>query len=298
MESNCKHNYMKVQFRTLLFGWALALTMAMTSDAHAQSAYDQAKELYLSGEYSKAIAAVEIDMAQQPTPEMYMLRADCRHKLSNFAEALDDYDRAKILGYGKDDIYLHRGICKVSLALYESAKIDLTNYLQRHEEDPKGYYWLATIEYMMMEHKASLRYLSEALFLDSTYAEAYYLRAANYADQNKMNLAFEDFQTAYALKPAEHRAKMNMAVIMLDMGQFKNAAELLSELRLENVDFKAEVLYYRGEALYNLHDMEGACGDWVEAANLGDSDAENNYKKLCIDKKDKPRFKRRLYVQF
>lgn len=280
--------------------WGLAWMSVWLLPAwsEGQSAYDQAKDLYAAAEYAKAIVAVEIDMTQQATPEMYMLRADCRHKMGNFAEALDDYDRAKILGYDKDDIYLNRGICKVSLALYESAKIDLTNYLQRHEEDPKGYYWLATIEYMMMEHKASLRYLAEAIYLDTTYAEAYYLRAANYADQNKMNLAFEDFQTAYALKPTENRSKMNMAVIMLDMGQFKNAAELLSELRLENIDFKAEVLYYRGEALYNLHDMEGACGDWVEAANLGDVDAENNYKKLCIDKKDKPRFKRRLYVQF
>ncbi|MEN9640279.1 MAG: hypothetical protein RLZZ262_2148 [Bacteroidota bacterium] len=264
----------------------------------AQSAYDQAKDLYAAGEYSKALTVVEVDIAQQSTPQMLMLRGDCRHKLGNFAEALDDYDRAKILGYEKDDIYLHRGICKVSLALYESAKIDLTTYLQRQEDDPKGYYWLATIEYMMMENKASLRYLAEAIYLDSAYADAYYLRAANYADQNKMNLAFEDFQSAYALKPAENRAKMNMAVIMMDMGQFKSAAEMLSELRLENIDFKAEVLYYRGEALYHLHDMEGACGDWVEAANLGDTDAEGNYRKLCIDKKDKPRFKRRQYVQF
>jgi tetratricopeptide (TPR) repeat protein len=268
------------------------------SEMLAQSAYDQAYELYQKGEYEKAMLTVELDIAQKATPEMLMLRADCRHKLGNFAEALDDYDRSKILGYDRDDIYLNRGICKISLALYESAKIDLTNYLQKREEDARPYYWLATIEYMMMEHKASLRYLSEALWIDSTYADAYYLRAANYADQNKMNLAFEDFQTAFALKPSEHRSKLNMAVIMLDMGQFKNAAEILSELRLENLDFKSEVLYYRGEALYNLHDMEGACGDWVEAANLGDMDAEANYRRLCIDKKDKPRFKRRLYVQF
>jgi tetratricopeptide (TPR) repeat protein len=266
--------------------------------AHGQSAYDQALEYYAAGKYELAMTTVELDIVEKATPEMLMLRADCRHKLGHFAEALEDYDRAKILGFEKDELYLNRGICKTSLALYESAKIDLSNYMQRHEEDARGYYWLATIEYMMMEHKASLRYLSEAIFLDSTYADAYYLRAANYADQNKMNLAFEDFQMAFELKPTEHRSKLNMAIIMLDMGQFKNAMELLSELRLENLDFKAEVLYYRGEALYNLHDMEGACGDWVEAANLGDTDAESNYRRLCIDKKDKPRFKRRLYVQF
>jgi tetratricopeptide (TPR) repeat protein len=284
----------RIKFCTLV--WFAVLLR--TENMQAQSPYDQAMQWYRQGEYTKALQVVELDMAEKATPDMYMLRADCKHKLGDFTEALDDYDRAKILGYDRDEVYLNRGICKVSLALYESAKIDLVAYVQRHEEDARGYYWLATIEYMTMEHKASLRYISEALWIDSAYAEAYYLRAANYADQNKMNLAFEDFQTAYALKPTEHRSKLNMAVIMLDMGQYKNALELLSELRLENLDFKAEVLYYRGEALYNLHDMEGACGDWVESATLGDHDAEANYKRLCIDKRDKPRFKRRLYVQF
>jgi tetratricopeptide (TPR) repeat protein len=289
---------MALSHRTKFYTIILFVTLLGVDQMQAQSPYDQALQWYGQGEFTKALQVVELDIAEKATPDMYMLRADCKHKLGDFTEALDDYDRAKIQGYDRDDVYLNRGICKVSLALYESAKIDLVAYVQRHEEDARGYYWLATIEYMMMEHKASLRYISEALWLDSTYADAYYLRAANYADQNKMNLAFEDFQTAYSLKPTEHRSKLNMAVIMLDMGQFKNAAELLSELRLENLDFKAEVLYYRGEALYNLHDMEGACGDWVEAATLGDHDAEANYKRLCIDKKDKPRFKRRLYVQF
>jgi lipopolysaccharide biosynthesis regulator YciM len=113
-----------------------------------------------------------------------------------------------------------------------------------------------------------------------------------------MNLALEEFTRAYEINPTMHRAKMNMAVILLGMGQFRNSIELLSELKLENIDFTAEVLYYRGEALYNLHDMEGACGDWVESAEMGDDDAEYNYRKLCIDKNDKPRFKCRSYFQF
>jgi tetratricopeptide (TPR) repeat protein len=171
-------------------------------------------------------------------------------------------------------------------------------YIQRNENDPKGYYWMATVEYMNMENRASLRYLDEALWRDSTYADAYYLRAANYADQKKVNLALEDFQLAYELDPTMHRAKMNMGIILLDMGRFRSAIEVFSELKLENIEYTAEVLYFRGEALYNLHDMEGACGDWVESAEMGDNDAEFNYRKLCIDKNDKPRFKRRTYFQF
>jgi tetratricopeptide (TPR) repeat protein len=263
-----------------------------------QSALDQANEAYAAGKYEVALSNAQIAVAQHASPEALFCRADSYHKLGEFSNALDDYDKAKSAGYSGDMLYLNRGICKISMALFESAKVDLITYLQRNEDDPKVYYWLATAEYLMMETKASLRYIDEAIFRDSLYAEAYYLRGANYADQKKSNLALEEFRHAYELQPDLHRAKMNMAVILLGMGQNRNAIEMFSELKLENIDFTAEVLYYRGEALYNMHDMEGACGDWVEAAEMGDDDAEYNYRKLCIDKNDKPRFKKRSYFQF
>lgn len=276
----------------------LAICVCCAAQSWAQSALDQARQAYAKGDYASALTTIEIQILQHESAPALKLRADCHHKLGELSKALDDYERAKILGYNQPDLYLHRGICKVSLALYESAKSDLTNYLQRKENDPIGYYWLAAAEYLTMDNKKAMRYLDEAMLLDSAYADAYYLRGAIYADQKKMNLALDDFEEAYRLDPTMHRAKFNVAIIMLDMGQNRNAIELLSELKLENTDFVEEILYFKGEALFNLHDLEGACSDWVEAAQLGDHDAESNYKRLCLDKKGKPRFKRRSYYQF
>jgi tetratricopeptide (TPR) repeat protein len=264
----------------------------------AQSPLEQAKEAYALEDYAKALNAADLQVQQHPTPEAFMLRANCLQKLGSYELALSDYNQAKSIGYTAPDLNLNRGICKISMQLFEEARMDLINYVQNSDSDPKGYYWLASLEYMAMENRACERYINEAISIDTTYAEAYYLRAANYADQKKNNMALEDFQKAYALKPELRRAKLNMAIIMLDMGQYRSAMELLDELKLEKTDFVAEVLYFRGEAFYYKHDMEGACGDWVEAAQLGDTDAETMYKKLCIDKKDKPRFKRRNYFQF
>lgn len=279
---------------------AITILVAILISLHgvAQSALDQAKTAYQEMKYEVALSNAHIAVAQHPSPEALFCRANSYQKLGEFSNALEDYDKAKSGGYVGDDLYLNRGICKISMSLFESAKIDLITFLQRNDEDPRIYYWLATAEYMMMETRASLRYIDEAIMRDSLYADAYYLRGANYTDQKKMNLALEDFTRAFEIDPKLHRAKMNMAIIILGMGQFRNAIEMLSELKLENIDFTADVLYYRGEALYNLHDMEGACGDWVEAAEMGDDDAEYNYRKLCIDKNDKPRFKRRSYFQF
>lgn len=272
--------------------------LSMLTGIAQNNPLDQAKEAYAAGDYSKALSAADLQIQQQPTPEAYMMRADCLHKLEDYNHALDDYDRAKQQGYPGEDLYLNRGICKISVELYDGARADLMSYLQKNESDPKGYYWLAVIEYMNMENKACQRYIDEAIYLDSTYAEAFYLRAANYADTKKNNLAYEDFSLAYKLNPDLHRAKLNMATLLIDMGRFKYAVEVLSELKLEDPTIIKETLYYRGEAMYNMHDMEGACGDWVEAAEMGDEDSEDMYKRLCIDKNDKPRFKRSSYFQF
>jgi predicted negative regulator of RcsB-dependent stress response len=140
--------------------------------------------------------------------------------------------------------------------------------------------------------------VDEALYIDSTYADAYYLRAAVYVEQNKVNFALEDFELAYALDPHLFRAKLNIAVLLIDAGQYQNALELLTELKTEPIDFIGEVLYYSGEALYMLHDMEGACDEWREATSQGDKDAESNFKKICLDKSGKVRFKKRNYAQF
>jgi tetratricopeptide (TPR) repeat protein len=117
------------------------------------------------------------------------------------------------------------------------------------------------------------------------------------AELNKTNLALEDFQSALAYNPRLMRAKFHMAVLLIGMGQYEHALELLSELRLENIDFISEVLYYRGEVLYYMHDLDGACSDWNESSQLGDRDAQHNHKRVCADK-GKLKNKKRTYFQF
>ena len=263
----------------------------------AQSPIAIAQKHYIEGNFELEITAATVALGGETIAEAYYCRANAHHKLGHFTEALEDYDRARINGYSDDELYLHRGICKVSLMMYESARIDLMQHLEYHPEDPKSYYWLATIEYMNMENKSSLRYLDEALGIDTTYADAYYLRAANMAELNKTNLALEDFQSALQSNPALLRAKFHMAVLLIGMGQYEYAFELLSELRLESTDFISEVLYYRGEVLYYLHDLDGACSDWNESAQLGDRDAQHNHKKVCAEK-GKLKSKKRTYFQF
>ncbi|MCC6599276.1 MAG: hypothetical protein IT223_01215 [Crocinitomicaceae bacterium] len=267
--------------------------------AHGQTGIDPLYSMYKSGNYETAIQQADVFLKENPDhPEALKIKADCYQKMMEYDLALANYDRARLSGYKQSGIYLNRGICKLSMDMTEEARIDLVTYISKEPEDAKGYYWMGTLEYLNLDNKASLRYLNEALLLDSTYSDAYYLRAANYIEQKKNLFAMDDFEMAYRFNPQLYRAKMNMAVILLDMGNYNASLELLSELQLEDIDFVAEVLYYRGETLFMMHDSEGACKDWKEAAVSGDRDAQENYQRLCLNREGKPRFKRRSYGQF
>jgi tetratricopeptide (TPR) repeat protein len=280
--------------RYILFLFMLQSTHAV----FAQMGYRDAEEAYHQARYGDARLILDSLLNKAEDAKSFMLRADCLHKEERFDAALDDYNRASLFGYAKDDIYLNRGICKTSLHLYDEARIDLMTYLSRHETEPAPYYWVGVVEYMTMQNRAAIRYLDEAIYLDSAYTAAYYLRGAAFVEQGKNMLAMEDFSEAYELDPTLYRAKFHMALLYLDMGQDGRAIETLSELKLEDTEYQAEILYYRGLALFNLHDLEGACNDWIEASSMGDDEAENSYKNVCLRKDGKPKLKKKHYVEF
>lgn len=275
----------------------LIITLAAVPGIRAQQ-LAELRGMYNAGQYEELVPRLTTLLEASASGDVYMLRADCLQKLGEVNMALQDYDRAKLHGYKGDDLLLHRGICEWSMGAFEQSKLDLAQYIEKHPEDAKGYYWMAALEYMNMDHKACLRYVDEAIWIDSTYAEAYYLRGANYMEQRKTNFALEDFESAFLFNTQLHRAKLNMAVILLDEGQYQNAIELLGELKNEDIDFIGEVLYYSGEAMFRLHDVEGACIEWKEGSEAGDEDATANYKRICMDKTGKPKFKNRVYGQF
>jgi len=259
---------------------------------------EEAMRLYASGSYESAIALIGSNETSESDPALLKLKADCFQKTGEAELALEYYDRSRLLGYRGDDLFLNRGICKTALGYYDPARQDISQFLEKNPEDARAYYWLGTVEYFQMDNKASVRYLDEAIWYDSSYAAAYFLRASNYAEQGKNLIALEDFMQAYTLDSSLTRAKLHAAALMLDMERYRNAIELLSELKLEGADVAPEAMYYLGEARYRMHDQEGACLEWSEGASLGDIDAAENYRRLCVVRSGKPKFKRRTFGQF
>lgn len=278
--------------------YIFAVSLLLSYSAIAQDEITKAQQAYDKGEYESAMLILTELLDKGANAEAFKMRGDCLQKLGDTSMALSDYDKARVYGYSDDDLYLNRGICKSTAGQYDAAKLDLIAYIEKQQEDARGYYWMAAVEYLNADNKACMRYVDMAIALDSAYSDAYYLKGANLADMGKKLQAMEYFQISYELNPKQFRAKLNVAIMLIDMGQFDNALELLSELRLENVDFIDEILYYRGEVFYLLHDLDGACMEWNESANMGDPDAAVNHRKLCLDKSGKIKTKRRSFGEF
>jgi len=281
-------------FRLVISAWCATI---VGSCAVAQET-DVLRARYARGEYAAILELIGTSDMPGVSAEVCMIQADCLQKTDDPAAALSAYDRSALRGYPHPDLYLNRGICKTSLGFYDEARHDLQAYISKRPRDAAGYYWLSTVEYYQMNEKACIRLLDQSIELDSTFAPAWFLRAACYSEQSKWMFALDDFLQAYRLDPKILRAKLYAAVILLDLEHVQSALEMLNELKLEGDDLTAEVMYYSAEARYRMHDLEGACMDWNEAAALGDRDSAENVRKICTGKSGKPRFKRRSYGAF
>ena len=260
------------------------LGLFATMISHGQSAsesYRTALSHYEAGEYELAIDNVDLAINLGKQGNYYKLRADCHHKMESFASALADYDFAEKRGCTDLDLYINRGICRISMGMYDQGEMDLWRHLEAFPEDEKALYYLGEAEYLQFNNKACLNYLNQAIEADPEYMDAYYLRGANYVEMGRMDLAEKDFEMCVELNPDFQRNVLNLAIINIENLQPEEALISLHDLHSEDEELMAEILYYKAEAHYALHNQEEACFLWQQAAELGDVYAEKNYTNVC-----------------
>lgn len=256
----------------------------------------QPDALYAEGLYSEVIEALP---APQSAAE-WMLKGDALHKLEDFSEALEAYNTAEKAGETTGALYLHRGICHVSLNRYSEATADLGRAHERLPEEKRVPYYFAAIAYGERNERQALAYLEDALKLDPVYFEALYLKGAALYELRRFKEAREVFALCRTLKPEDDRTRLNHAMVSIELGRYGDALEALDELVNSEDDLLVSEAYYqRGATLYNLRRAKEACEDWANAAALGDKDAQILTETVCMTNKKKRAIKRKqVYVAF
>ncbi len=260
--------------------------------------YSDAYVAFEEENYKEASLMLSSLIIQENKSEYFHLRGDCFHKMDEFESALADYNFALQLNSKDEELLLSRGICETSLGLFEEAQGDISTYLSRYQDSSIAWYYLAVISYHNYENSESIKYLDKALAYNPSYMEALYLKAANFAEQNKWSQAAKTYEEVLVLQPDFHRVRLNLALIKMELNQYEEAIDDFNILRLQELDFIDEIYFYRAEAKYSIHDKIGACEDWQEAANLGDEDALKNIKNICEKGNKRLKRRRRSYIAF
>lgn len=279
----------------------LLLALVLSTNLYAQTSSDlfrSAKSDYAVGKYDEAIILLNQAIALGKQGEHYKLRGDCFQKKGEFASALADYDFAERRGCTALDFHLNRGICRISMGMYEQAERDLYRHLEAFPEEAKAHYYLGASAYMQFENKISTRHLEDALLIDDDYMDAHYLMGANYAETGKTALAEQSFQICRELKPDFARIDLNLAILAIENLDPDGALEILSNLVPEDDAMKAEIHFHLGEAYFAMHDKMQACEQWNAAADLGDTFAKRNHQNICVKGNDRHKKKKTTFAEF
>lgn len=251
--------------------------------------------------YAEGLFDEVVELLQSPdSPEDWLLKADALHKTGAFQEALEAYNLAEEAGASSGALFLHRGICRVTLNQWTEAAADLGRAHELLPDEKRVPYYFAAIAYGERNERQTLAYLEDALKHDAEYFDALYLKGAALYELGRNKEAQEVFARCRSLRPDDERSQLNHAMASIELSRFGQALEVLDELiNSQDDEVAAESYYQRGAARYKLRRTKEACEDWANAAALGDREAQILTDTVCMTGKKKRSLKRKqVYVAF
>ncbi|MFZ4441488.1 MAG: tetratricopeptide repeat protein, partial [Syntrophales bacterium] len=124
--------------------------------------------------------------------------------------------------------------------------------------------------------KKAIEYLSNAIKLQPTDADAYNFRGNAYNNLGQYQRAIEDYNKAISLKPDYVDAYYNRGHAYADLGQHKRAIDYYNEAISLKPDYAA-AYYNRGNAYAHLGQHKRAIEDYNKAISLKPDDAAPYY---------------------
>ena len=254
--------------------------------------------LYDAGEFDQIIILIDAEASDLENADLAFVKANSLHKLDSFDVALDYYDAALNLGFIDPDLYLNRGICRISAGLSMDAENDLWSCIEAEGDTETAQYYLAVIDYLLFDNKESIRHLDLALETNSNYFEAHFLLAANYAELGQWAKARASYSKVLEIKPEHTNTKLQLARVEIELMNYDDALSLLQNIKEDEKVEKSIVCFYLAEAYFANKDQDKACEQWRVSAELGDSDARKNMLDICEKGKTKSKRKKGKYAQF
>ncbi len=268
-----------------LFLFILNHTMGQT----ATEIYHRGVEAYHAGHYDEAMekfnTAIKADDQQAV---FYKMRGDCKMRMENTRGALADFNKSEKMGLNTARLYLSRGAAYMRTDQLDAALTDFNTSLQLDSASADGWFNRGSVHYLQYDVKQAVADYTKALKYHPEFADAYYFRGVAKSElKNAGNEGINDIRKAMQLDTSLYEGYLSIAIIQMETKSYQKALNNLNTAIDKKGPYLAEAYYFRAEARYALKDRDGACNDWEEAGMLGDMDAAQTYRDLCIKGKEK-----------
>jgi tetratricopeptide (TPR) repeat protein len=195
----------------------------------------------------------------RPTYEGYINRASIRMILKDFANAMDDLDKAYQMDPLRLDVYSNKGFIYLQTGKYEEA---LKNFSKAIEIDA-GYYnaylGMGRTKQALNDLQGAISFLNTALQLSKT-SEAYICRADVKIALGDAEGARTDLDNAMQLEPDKPDIYINKGMLELKLGNINNAfMEYNKAVALNRKNYQAYL--YRAIAKYSINEFRDAVAD-------------------------------------
>ncbi len=126
----------------------------------------------------------------------------------------------------------------------------------------------------------SLPFYSKLIEMDAFTMESYFGRAKVYAQLGNTQKALSDFESTIKLNQSNDQAYFELGNLYFGLSDFQNSVDAYDKAIKVN-PVQSHYYFNRAIAEYNLGFKEDACVDFLNAKELGDSEAEAYSNELC-----------------
>ncbi|MCA8922395.1 MAG: tetratricopeptide repeat protein, partial [Planctomycetes bacterium] len=189
-------------FREIARGDAIALRRAVSTRAR-EAALERllaANRQFERERFEDARASCDEALRQDPgRGEAYLLRGICQLRLGRYSEAVEDLNRARLLGVEGVKLYSNRGQALASLAAHAAATLDFSRVLELEPGNTEARALRGISKVALADPGSALVDLEVALAEDPGHTTAHLFRGVTLADFGRYAEALEDYDAALAL---------------------------------------------------------------------------------------------------
>ncbi len=255
---------------------------AKTAEENSPNKYwDIGNNYYNNSEFASAINNYNKVIQLNPTfPSVYLYRGNSYDQLGNLSQALDDYSKFIQLAPNESVGYRYRGWAKYKQNDYIGSIKDFNKQIELTPKSSEGYYNRGSAKSALKDYYGAIKDYEKAIEINPNFSMAYNNIAWAKFEQKKYSKALIDVNKAIELDNNNYVAFDSRAEIKFNLKDYKGCIAD-ADIALQLNPKMANAYFLKGRSSYRLGNKQKACEYWSKAGELGKNEAYKYISKYC-----------------